>query len=106
MICLVMRRQSLQIFAAATPAAARFPQKLQRAIALFVFVTAPPLRPAVARSASDTQPSQMYTFGPATSLPTSLGGRPQNVQFASRFRDPHARCHQVPPAPSTICCTR
>jgi hypothetical protein len=47
------------------------------------------------------QASQMNTFGPEINLLTSLGGRSQNVQTASRFLGRH---HE-PPATSTICCT-
>ena len=60
-----------------------------------------------ARSAAPTQESQIYTFGPAINLDTSLGGRSHQVQTASLSEVRRRQtCHQLPPAAVTTCCTR
>src|SRR5207244_12338311 len=87
----------------------RRPQNEHRAVRLRAGAIAPRLDPSVATfCARATQASQMYTFGPAINLATSLGGRSQNVHTVSRLRllECQTRCHQVPPALLTICCTR
>ena len=104
-------RHSLQIFAGPITRdlgpVPRLRQKLQRCLVLLAAIRDPVAVPLAARPAASTHESQMYTFGPAINLDTSLGARSHQVQTASgclvRRRQ---TCHQLPPAAVTTCCTR
>jgi hypothetical protein len=88
----------------------RLRQKLQRCLVLpfgAIIAESSVTLPLAARSAAFTHESQMYTFGPAINLDTSMGGRSHQVQTASRsLLRLRQTCHQLPPAAATTCCTR
>jgi len=59
-------------------------------------------------SAIVTHELQIKTFGPAISLATVSAELPQKVHASPRvaLRERQTLFHQLPPAASTICCTR
>ena len=64
--------------------------------------------PSNVRSAMVTHELQIKTFGPAIRRATVSAESPQKVHASPRvaFRERQTRLHQLPPAASTICCTR